>query len=146
MLVLLLSGCSTVPEDDGATAPKTAEETKSARLFEGTVRKVLEHRCIHCHHAYAINGGLNLQDREGVFRGNAQGPFLVSGKPDQSRIWRAIFQPMDHPRVMPGDGWGLTQAQQTAFLEWIRLGAYWPEGKAGELKVKDYEVEIDDYL
>lgn len=47
---------------------------------------------------------------------------------------------------MPGDGWGLRQNQLAAFLEWIETGAYWPEGREGRLEIKDYEVDVDDYL
>jgi hypothetical protein len=117
-------------------------QAKSAALFKDPVRGVLEHRCIHCHHNKLANGALNFQDRDSVF----QGPFIVPGKPNQSRVWDVIARPNKHPRVMPGDGWGLTYAHRAAFLKWIETGAAWPEGKAGQLEIKKYYVEIDDYL
>jgi hypothetical protein len=119
---------------------------QSATTFDDTVKEVLEHRCIHCHHDSAINGGLNFQDRASVFASGGNGPFIVPGNPGKSKVWQAIFRPKTHPNTMPGDGWGLTQAQTKGFLEWIETGAYWPEGKAGKLKVRKYEIQLDDYL
>ena len=139
---ILQSGCESTP----STPPANPAEAESAKLFQGPVRSVIEHRCIHCHHDDAPNGGLNFQDRELVFQGDIKGPFLVPGNPDQSRIWDAIFPPMTHPKVMPGDGWGLNQKEYAAFLKWIETGAYWPEGKEGKLKVRSYQVELEDYL
>ena len=121
------------------------QTTESAVLFQGPVREVLEHRCIHCHHYYAKNGGLNLQDRKSVFQGDKTGPFIIPGKPRESRLWTAMFPP-GHPNVMPGDGWQLPQDKVKAFMEWIETGAYWPEGRDGKLKMKRYLVELDDYL
>ena len=141
-VAVLVAGCASLPVDDSLTA----KERESRRLFQGPVKEVLEHRCIHCHHQYAKNGGLNLQDRDSVFAGDAKGPFLVPGSPEKSRVWRAIFAPAAHPRVMPGDGWGMTQDHRKALLSWIESGAYWPEGKDGKLKIRNYEVEIEDYL
>lgn len=137
------TSCQSVPLSTEPTDPVLAE---SAKLFQGPVKSVLEHRCIHCHHAYAANGGLNFQDRELVFRGDTKGPYVVPGKPNQSRIWDAIFPPMKHPKVMPADGWGMNSSEHAAFLKWIETGAYWPEGRDGKLKIRNYEVEIEDYL
>ena len=47
---------------------------------------------------------------------------------------------------MPGDGWKLPLEQMQAIEEWIALGAHWPKGEAGALKVKEYKIEIPNYL
>lgn len=119
---------------------------ESATIFDSTVKGVLEHRCIHCHHDAAINGGLNFQDRASVFASGGKEAFIIPGKPRESKVWQAIFRPKSHPNTMPGDGWGLTQEQTKGFLKWIETGAYWPEGKAGKLKTRKYEIQLDDYL
>ena len=123
-----------------------AFDLKCLTHVDDTVKDVLEHRCIHCHHDSAINGGLNFQDRASLFASGGNGPFIVPGKPQESKVWQAIFRPKTHPNTMPGDGWGLTQAQTEGFLKWIETGAYWPEGKAGKLKIRKYEIQLDDYL
>jgi hypothetical protein len=135
-------GCQSTPIE----MPADPVLAQSAEIFEETVRGVLEHRCIHCHHNYAMNGGLNFQDRASVYAGTSAGLFLAPSKPHQSRIWTAMFPPMKHPDVMPGDGWGLTPAQLKAFLTWIETGAYWPEGPAGKLLIREFKVEIERYL
>ncbi len=141
---MMMGGCQFAPALDPEIPQEDGEE--SGRLFITSVKPVLEHRCLHCHHEGQPNGGLNFQDRGAVLRGNAAGPFLVSGKPEESRIWQAIDQPASHPHVMPGDGWGLTDGQRDAFERWIETGAHWPTDRSGRLKRKNYEVEIDDYL
>ena len=119
---------------------------ESATIFNNTVREVLEHRCIHCHNDAAVNGGLNFEDRSTVFGSQGNAPFIIPRKPRESKVWQAIFRPKTHPNTMPGDGWGLTQAQTKGFLKWIETGAYWPEGKAGKLKTRKYEIQLDDFL
>ncbi len=55
--VLALAACRT-PPGPVAKADLTVSEKRSLERFQETVRRVLEHRCLHCHHAYAVNGGL----------------------------------------------------------------------------------------
>ena len=127
-----VEGCRSIP---GFKSFSISKEPDGVHLFESIVRPVLEYRCIHCHNDNVTNGGLNLQDRDLVFRGNARGPFIVPGKPDHSRIWKAIVLPEKHDQVMPADGWGLTSEELRAFLNWIQQGAHWPEGKDGKLEI-----------
>ncbi len=141
-VIAYAASCQSTPSE----FPSDPILAQSAGLFQGPVRSVIEHRCIHCHHRYAQNGGLNFQDRASVYKGDARGPFLVPGDPGKSRVWSAIFQPWNHPKVMPGDGWGLNQRELKSFLSWIETGAHWPEGREGKLKIKSYEIELEDQL
>jgi len=136
-----IAGCQTTSPMKTETYPN---EKHSPDIFEKSVRPVLEQRCVHCHNSKLPQAGLNLQNRELVFKGDAKGPFLVPGKPDESRLWNAIVKPLNHPRVMPGDGWGLNIEERQAFEAWIETGAHWPEG--AELKVDIYQVNIKGYL
>ena len=106
-------------------------------MFESAVKNALELSCIHCHNNLVKNGGLNLQDRDLVFKGDSKGPFIVPGKPDESRIWKVIVLPEKHADVMPADGWALDDEQLRVFLAWIRQGAYWPKGEKGQLHIID---------
>lgn len=139
VVFLVAAGCASSPDFQ-------KREVESEALFAGPVKDVLEHRCIHCHDAQRPSAGLNLQDRNTVFAQQALGPFVVPGEPKDSRLWLAVSQPDTHPRVMPGDGWGLTSTQRDAFERWITTGAYWPEDTAGQLQKKDYRVDIEDGL
>jgi len=47
---------------------------------------------------------------------------------------------------MPGDGWGISQAQVDAVRAWIAEGAPWPEGRSGQLRRKPLRVDRDDFL
>ena len=134
LLAGVWTGCQTMTRN----APD-----RSAELFQTHVRSVLEHRCAHCHHPGKALAGLNVLDRDLVL-----GPqsFVVPGDPKASRLWVAIDSPETHPRVMPGDGWGLGDRQKQAFKDWIATGAEWPEGPTGALQKKEYTVELEDGL
>ena len=113
----------------------------SPELFEGPVKSVLEHRCIHCHNNARGDGGLNLQNRELVFAGGSGGPFIVPGKPDQSKIWNVLLLPEKNHKMMPADGWGLTLYEMQSFRAWIKAGADWPKGQKGKLQLKPFSFE-----
>ncbi len=135
---LAVAGCQTKLADPSLAL--------SAKHFHGPVKNLLEHRCIHCHHDNQPNAGLNFQDRRTVFDKAGNGPFVVPGDPEASKVWKAVSLPKHHARFMPGDGWDLSQRHLQGVREWIEKGAYWPEGRQGKLRVKNYEVELDDYL
>lgn len=136
--LITLPGCQSLPQSQNVST--------SAQLFQGPVRELLEHRCSECHHHGSAVGGLNVLDRAVVFTGNESGPFVVPRDLKASRLWKAIDSPQSHPRVMPGDGWLLTDKQKHAVRQWIETGAEWPEGRAGKLSRKKYQVELDDLL
>lgn len=131
----IFMGCQTTPSSPPST---------SLSLFAGPVREVFEHRCMECHHKENPLAGLDFSDRTDVLRGNASGPFVVAGDPEKSRLWKAIAHPQTHPGVMPGDGWGLKDETKAALRRWIETGAEWPEGRPGQLKRKEYKVDIDE--
>ena len=112
--------------------------------FQQTVKPLLEHRCVHCHSNKKPLAGLNFQDRSATLD-LARG-FIVPGKPQESRLHRAVTLEQAHPKVMPGDGWGITSEQKAAIETWILQGAPWPEGRSGRIRKKEYQVELEDYL
>jgi len=141
---LALAGCGTTgggtdTPPDGAAVPLPAGE----EAFHSTVKPLFESRCVWCHSKRKPLAGLNLQDRAASLDPTLR--FIVPGEPDQSRIYRAVTLESAHPNVMPGDGWGITRAQEGALKEWISAGAPWPDGREGEIKKKPYRVDHDDY-
>ena len=135
-LAVAVSSCTTTPPP-GEPAPGQA-------AFQGTVKPLLEHRCVHCHSNTKPIAGLNFQDREATL--DPAKRFIVAGHPDDSRLYRAVTLEGAHPRVMPGDGWGITSDQKAAIKTWISEGAPWPEGRAGRIKKRTYKVDMEDYL
>jgi hypothetical protein len=140
---IALAGCgstTTTGTDPSSTgAPRSAGE----EAFHSTVKPLFESRCVWCHGKRKTLAGLNLQDRSTSLDPALR--FIVPGEPGQSRIYRAVTLESAHPNVMPGDGWGITRAQEAGLRDWIAAGAPWPEGSGGQIDRKPYRVDHDDY-
>ncbi|MBK9166438.1 MAG: PSD1 domain-containing protein [Bryobacterales bacterium] len=96
-------------------------------LFESRVRPVLASQCSACH-AKTRMGGLRLDSREALLAGGNTGPALVPGDPDGSLLVQALRY--EHARLRMPPAGKLDAAAITAFEEWIRAGAPWPETAA----------------
>src|SRR5215203_1354886 len=59
-------------------------------FFEKKVRPLLEQRCLECHGAKKVKGGLRLDSRDGWRAGGDSGPAIEPGKPGESLFVRAI--------------------------------------------------------
>jgi len=93
-------------------------------FFENKVRPVLADNCYKCHSVSSekLKGGLLLDSREGLLKGGNSGPAIVSGKPDESLLIRAVRY-TDPDLEMPPKGKKLSP-QQIADLEaWVKMGA-----------------------
>ena len=141
-LVTCVVGCSSLEKPHLTTATKSGSFGEIA--FANTVKPLIEKRCVWCHSNRKPLAGLNFQDRTSVQ--NPEMMFVVPGKPDQSRIYNAVTRENAHPRVMPGDGWGITGEQKAALKKWVESGAPWPEGKAGQIRHRRFQVDREDYL
>src|SRR5215213_9060388 len=70
-----------------------AEPAGSPEFFETKVRPVLVEHCLKCHgdtKGKEPKGGLRLDGRESALKGGDNGPALVPGDPDKSRLVEAI--------------------------------------------------------
>ncbi|MDF1754290.1 MAG: hypothetical protein P1U89_16005 [Verrucomicrobiales bacterium] len=143
LIAFTLTGCRTFTYSN---AINISPSVAGMPVFEDTIKPILEHRCIQCHHDKLPSGGLNFQDRNLIFKGDAKGPFIVPGSLAESRVWQALIRPQNHPHTMPRDGWGMDSNDLEAFKAWIELGAPWPEGADGKLRIKEYRVTRRDYL
>src|SRR5687767_12453195 len=65
----------------------TAEQLQ---FFENKVRPVLAQHCTKCHGPERQNNGLRLDSRASVIKGSAYGPVVEPGKPDSSKLIKAI--------------------------------------------------------
>ena len=140
VLLASVSASCTGSGGGGLKSPPSAGQV----AFQTTVKPLFEQRCVWCHGDSGAQAGLNLQNRT-LTLDPAQ-RFIVPGDALRSRIYAAITQDAAHPKVMPGDGWGITENQRRAIKSWIDSGAPWPEGRTGRIKRKPYRVDRDDYL
>ncbi len=116
-LGFLALGCLAGPL---VVAGDTAEEDH----FEARIRPLLAKHCWKCHGPEKAESDLRLDSAAGVLRGGASGPIVVAGKPDESRLIRAVRHSGE--LKMPPDG-KLTSQQIDDLTRWIRSGAPWPK-------------------
>lgn len=95
-------------------------------LFETKIRPVLAQNCYACHTKTKV-AGLQLDSRAAMLKGGDNGPALVPGDPDKSLLIQAIRQ--DKELKMPKGG-KLKKEEIQAFVDWVKMGAPWPEAKA----------------
>jgi len=93
------------------------------RFFETSVRPVLVEHCYKCHGADegSRGGDFRLDTPSALVVGGSQGPSIVKGSPQESRLVRAMEY--DNPELqMPPDG-RLPQDQIDAIKKWVQEGA-----------------------
>jgi mono/diheme cytochrome c family protein len=108
-----------------AAEPLPAAE--AAEFFETQVRPVLAENCFRCHGANKQKSGLRLDSLAAMTKGGENGPAVVPGRPDKSKLIQAIRY--DGPVQMPPKG-KLSPKAIDALTTWVRMGAPWPAGSA----------------
>ena len=70
----------------------TARADDDVEFFEKKIRPVLVERCFKCHSAISPKpkGGLRLDRRAALLDGGESGAAIVTGKPDESLLVKAI--------------------------------------------------------
>src|SRR5277367_451541 len=82
-----------------------AAQTPDFTLFEAKIRPVLTTKCYGCHASTlkAPMGGLALDTKAGLLEGGATGKVIVPGKPQESRLLKALRY-ADQSLQMPPTG------------------------------------------
>ncbi|HEV3384067.1 MAG TPA: DUF1549 domain-containing protein, partial [Gemmata sp.] len=109
--------------------PGRSEEPPDAKaeFFEKEVRPLLVEKCQTCHGDAKPKGNLKLTSRAALLEGGDNGPAIVSGKPDESLLIKAVRY-HEEPRMPPK---GKLSDRQIEILEqWVKQGASWPGAKA----------------
>ena len=128
-LVLLFGGAAAAVGGDADPA--------GLEFFEKKVRPVLVEHCFKCHSTRAkkSRGGLLLDSRAGLLKGGDNGPALVPGNPDKSRLIEAIHYNNVDLRMPPKGK--LPDAAVAALEAWVKQGAPWPREDTPKPVVKD---------
>src|SRR2546421_103915 len=98
------------------------------KLFSDSIRPVFEKSCLPCHGPQTKSAGLDLSTRDGLLRGGAQGPAVVSGDPKASLLYKLVAQEAE-PH-MPYKSAALPKEAIDRIAEWIAAGGAHEE-KAG---------------
>jgi hypothetical protein len=108
-----------------------------ADLFREKVGPLLSERCVVCH-GEKKRGGLDLSSRAGLRAGSENGPVVVAGSPEKSKLILMVSGPT--PR-MPRLGAKLTAAEVKLLRDWVADGAKWPDG----VTLKERRVEKETW-
>src|SRR5262245_52534937 len=107
--------CTLVSAQEPAITPEQLE------FFEAKVRPVLVQHCYECHSSRLKRpkGGLTLESRASMLEGGDNGPAIVPGDPDRSRLIEAIrFTKVD--LKMPKSG-KLPDAIIADLTAWVKM-------------------------
>ena len=120
-MLLALSGSVGHAADEQNTV--TPEQ---ATFFESKIRPLLANNCYACHAGTEARGGVKLDSREAMLKGNAHGPALVAGDAEKSAILKVVHY--DGAIKMPPTG-KLRPEEIAALTAWVKMGAPWPATK-----------------
>ena len=95
-----------------------------AEFFEARVRPILVEHCTKCHGPRKQESGLRLDSREGLVKGNDDGPVVAPGQPEESPLVEAVRY--DGAVKMPPAG-KLPDRAIADLAAWVKMGAPWPE-------------------
>ena len=103
------------------------DKARLHEFFETRIRPVLVENCIICHGPKKQSGELRFDRRDAMMKGNDDGPIVVAGQPDRSRLITALRYAGEHK--MPPKA-KLPEPIIADFATWIKHGAFWPDEKA----------------
>src|SRR5712692_3981007 len=107
--------------------PVLSDDAK-IEFFEKKVRPVLADNCFNCHSANTNSqGGLRLDDRNGLIVGGGRGPAIIPGHPEKSLLLQAVRHTHKDVKMPPKKH--LSDQQIADLTQWIKDGAAWPQAK-----------------
>lgn len=116
--------------------PAESPAADAIHLFETAVRPMLAEHCWRCHGPEKQWANLRLDSRAAMLRGGESGPAIVPGKPEESRLIRAIRHEGD-VSPMPPEGTRLSARQIADVSRWVALGAPFPTAQVARERVRD---------
>ncbi len=107
--------------------------------FERDVRPIFEAKCFSCHGG-TVMLGLDLRTATSILRGSHEGPVVVKGSPQESRLYEKLST-----RAMPPPAFNikLTDAQIDTVRRWIEGGMPSDEGARIEAKTKEETARFE---
>jgi mono/diheme cytochrome c family protein len=132
--VVLTSLAGDLKAVENAASPSA----QGAEFFELRIRPLLVQHCHECHGAKKQEGSLRLDSLDAVLKGGINGPVIVPGTPEKSRLVEAIKYTNDELQMPPEEQ--LPAEAVAAIVEWVRLGAPWPAESAHDKAILPAEA------
>src|ERR1043165_6972829 len=122
-----------------AAVPRPEAHPSSGKMASRKAMEILRAECFACHNEEKKKGRLVLTSREALLKGNDEGVVVVPGKPDASRLTRALRADAD-PHIPPKRQ--LTDAQINVLRDWVKGGVVWDEKALAEDGANLLPVEL----
>jgi hypothetical protein len=121
--------CLITPTTAADEKPAVSLDPAAVEFFEKKIRPLLVKSCYQCHSSKAetIEGGLRLDSRDGWAKGGDSGPAIIPGKPDKSRLLKAVLY-QDPDLAMPPEN-AIPKRDVELIRQWIAMGA--PDPRTG---------------
>jgi uncharacterized membrane protein len=108
-----------------------------ALVYRDVVQPIFESKCISCHNADKLKGGLMLMDEKSILKGGKDGKLFVPGQPQLSLLLQRIHLPPEEKKHMPPSGKPqLTASEMAVLYQWIKEKADFKE-KVTDLPLSD---------
>jgi hypothetical protein len=106
----------------------TLPTTEQLEFFETKVRPLFAENCYQCHSEKAekVKGGLRLDTPKSLMKGGSNGPVIIPGNPQASRLIKAVRY-ADPNLKMPPKNKKLPQRQIADLEMWVKIGAPLPQ-------------------
>jgi mono/diheme cytochrome c family protein/uncharacterized membrane protein len=125
------------PREETVEDIKPIEDVNQAMVYQQIVHPILKSRCVQCHNPEKSKADLRLDSPEMIKKGSEDGPVILAGKADQSKMIKACLLPEEDDHHMPPKGkTQLTENQIALLTWWINQGAPFDK-KVAELQVPD---------
>ena len=111
---------------DLVLAESPPQDAAGLEFFEKKIRPLLADNCFNCHSTNTNSqGGLRIDDRNGLIAGGNRGAAIVPGDPEKSLLIKAVRQTDDKLKMPPMKQ--LSEQQIADLTKWIQDGAVWPK-------------------
>jgi ankyrin repeat protein len=109
--------------------------------FDAAIRPIFVNRCTGCHGASVQRAGLRLDDREAAMKGSMNGPVIVPGHSESSKLYAMVAS-----KRMPLDD-ELSVLELNNLKSWINGGAPWPAkrvipGMTADARVDQFRLAL----
>ncbi len=133
-----------------AETPQTAEGKKHSEnmakgvdLFKKQVRQMLIEKCVDCHGGRPkIKGKFDLNTRETLLKGGAEGTSVVAGDASASRFVKLIRH--EQEPHMPHKKKKLSDGEIALLAEWVNLGAPYDKPLVEKTKIQESLTALSD--
>jgi mono/diheme cytochrome c family protein len=110
-----------------ASQSKAAANDHDRAQSELEVRRILDARCVKCHGAGKLEGGLDLRRDLTMLEGGDSGPAVVPGKPDES----LLVQRVESGEMPPGKKGQLDNEERALIRRWVSERVLQPVSRDG---------------